>query len=61
MPCARMHAPLLAYEKQEIVDKAKAFGTYELSAGPETCDVLGPKHPSTRAGINDVLEQEAKL
>jgi adenylyl- and sulfurtransferase ThiI len=56
-----MHAPLLAYEKQEIVDKAKAFGTYELPAGPETCDVLGPKHSSTRAGVTDALEQEAKL
>jgi thiamine biosynthesis protein ThiI len=53
--------PLLAYEKQEIVDKAKVIGTYELSAGPETCDVLGPKHPTTRAEINQILDEEAKL
>ena len=53
--------PLLAYEKQEIIDKAKAIGTYDLSAGPETCDVLGPKHPATRAELNNILEEEAKL
>lgn len=41
--------PVLTYDKQEIVDKAKKIGTYETSKGPEICHLLGPKHPATRS------------
>ncbi|MBU2100975.1 7-cyano-7-deazaguanine synthase, partial [Candidatus Micrarchaeota archaeon] len=41
--------PLLSFDKQEIVDLAKNYGTYELSIGKETCDALGPNKPATRS------------
>jgi len=53
--------PLIAFDKQEIVDRAKEIGTYEISVGPELCDLLGPKHPATAARLDDVLAEEANL
>lgn len=53
--------PLLGYDKQEIIRAAQAIGTFETSKGPEVCDVLGPKHPSTQARLDRVLAEEAKL
>ncbi len=52
--------PLLAFDKQEIIDLAKEFNTYKLSVGPEMCDVLGPKHPATKSFHLKVLEEEKK-
>ena len=43
--------PLLGLDKQEIIAMARALGTYEISVGPEECDVLGPKHPTTIANL----------
>ena len=53
--------PLLAFEKQEIIDLAKKIGTYEISSGKEHCDALGPKHPSTGVSEEKVLAEEQKL
>src|SRR5712691_3005669 len=53
--------PLIGFDKQEIVDRAKAIGTYEVSKGPEICDLLGPPRPSTHARLEQVLAEEAKL
>ena len=53
--------PLIGVDKQEIVDRAKAIGTYEVSKGPEICDLLGPPRPSTHARMNQILGEEAKL
>jgi thiamine biosynthesis protein ThiI len=53
--------PLITYDKVDIINKAEKIGTFELSKGPEMCDVLGPKHPSTRAKESIILEEEAKL
>lgn len=53
--------PLIAFDKQEIIDRAKTIGTYEISVGPELCDVLGPKHPATQAKLEDVEREEANL
>ncbi len=52
--------PLLSFDKQEIVDLAKSFGSYDLSIGPETCDALGPKHPATKSFQKIVSEEEKK-
>ena len=49
--------PVLTYDKQEIVDKAKEIGTYEISKGPEICHLLGPKHPATKSNP-DVIRKE---
>jgi len=53
--------PLLCYDKNEIIDYAKDIDTYEISKGPEICDLLGPKHPATKSNINIILEEEKKL
>src|SRR5213596_4376248 len=53
--------PLVGFDKQEIVDRAKAIGTYEVSKGPEICDLLGPPRPSTHARLDQILGEEAKL
>ena len=53
--------PLIGFDKQEIVDRAKEIGTYEVSKGPEICDLLGPPRPSTHARLDQILGEEAKL
>ena len=50
--------PLIGFNKDEIIDIAKKIGTYEVCIGPEVCDVLGPKHPLTKANIIRVEEEE---
>lgn len=53
--------PLLAYDKVDIVDLARGFDTFEISKGPELCDILGPNHPSTGAALERVEKEEARL
>lgn len=53
--------PLIGFDKQEIIDRARAIGTYEISVGPELCDILGPKHPATQARLEDVEREEERL
>lgn len=53
--------PLLTYDKEEIIKIARDIGTYEISIGPEVCDVLGPKHPATRSKLEEVKLEEEKL
>ena len=53
--------PLISMDKQEIVSIAEKIGTFETSKGREVCDVLGPDHPSTKARLADILEQEKRL
>lgn len=53
--------PLIGFDKQEIMDRAKAIGTYEVSKGPEICDLLGPSRPATHARIEQIQTEEAKL
>jgi thiamine biosynthesis protein ThiI len=58
MPVLR---PLIGFDKQEIIALAKKFGTYDASKGPETCDALGPRKPSTRAKLEVILDEEKKI
>lgn len=53
--------PLTAYDKQDIVRLADRFGTFEVSKGPEMCDVLGPPHPATASTPASVASEEAKV
>lgn len=53
--------PLIAWDKVDIIDEARAIGTYEISVGPEICDILGPAHPSTGATLERVEKEEARL
>lgn len=53
--------PLLCYDKNEIINIARKISTFESSCGAEVCDVLGPKHPKTRAKLETILEEEKKV
>lgn len=53
--------PLIAKDKQEIIQLAEEIGTFEISKGKEMCDVLGPEHPSTKARLEDIEQQETLL
>jgi tRNA uracil 4-sulfurtransferase len=53
--------PVLTFDKQEIINKAKEIGTYETSAGPEICNLLGPKHPATKSDFEKIKEELGKL
>lgn len=53
--------PLLTWDKNDIVKLAEKIGTFEISKGPEICDLLGPKHPATISDHKRLLEEEAKI
>jgi len=53
--------PLLGFNKEEIIDRCREIGTYELSSAvDEYCAIL-PKRPATKASITTVDAEEAKL
>jgi len=54
----RMLRPLLGLDKQEIIDEARELGTYDIAAGPELCDALGPDRPTTVADLSRLRRNE---
>ncbi len=55
--------PLAGDNKDEIVEQAKKIGTYEISIEPyeDACTVFIPKHPTTRAKLDDIHKTEAEM
>ncbi len=55
--------PLCGFDKDEIIERSRAIGTYETSIEPyeDCCTVFLPRHPVIRPKLEDVLEEEAKL
>jgi len=53
--------PLIAANKQEIVDRAKEIGTYELSSAVGEFCALDAKNPTTKAALDDVVTFESRL
>ncbi len=55
--------PLIGTDKEDIMNIAKAIGTYDLSKLPhdDCCTRLMPKKPETRAKLLNVLEAEKAL
>ena len=55
--------PLIGLDKEEIMDKARAIGTYDISKLPhdDCCTRLMPKNPETRAKLPEVLAAEEAL
>jgi thiamine biosynthesis protein ThiI len=60
MPILR---PLIGDDKLEIVEVAKRIGSYEISIQPDQdcCSLFVPKHPETRANLEDVERSESRL
>lgn len=55
--------PLLTYDKEEIVIKAKEIGTYETSILPfeDCCTIFTPKNPKTNPKLDKVESFESKV
>lgn len=53
--------PLVGFNKEEIIDRSRVIGTYELSSAvAEYCAIL-PKKPATRASARSIDDQVAQL
>lgn len=55
--------PFIGTDKIEIIDEAKKIGTYEFSSQPyeDCCSLFTPRHPATKARLQDVEFEESKL
>jgi thiamine biosynthesis protein ThiI len=60
MPILR---PLIGMDKNEIIDQARAIGTFETSILPDEdcCTLFVPAHPETHADLREVEEAESRL
>jgi thiamine biosynthesis protein ThiI len=60
MPILR---PLVGDDKIEIVEVARRIGTYDISIQPDQdcCSLFVPKHPQTKANLNEIEKSEARL
>jgi tRNA(Ile)-lysidine synthase TilS/MesJ len=54
--------PLIAMDKEEIVQIARKIGTFDISIQPfeDCCTVFTPRHPVTNPILEKVLKEEAK-
>ena len=55
--------PLIGFDKVEIIDRARALGTYPISIQPDEdcCSLFVPKHPDVDARPETVRKAEEKL
>lgn len=55
--------PLICFDKNEIVDLAREYGTFETSILPyeDCCTVFVAKHPKTNPTLEQVLQEENKI
>jgi thiamine biosynthesis protein ThiI len=55
--------PLVGMDKEEITAEARRIGTYQISILPDEdcCQVFTPKHPVTRARVEEIEREEASL
>jgi thiamine biosynthesis protein ThiI len=55
--------PLAGLNKEDIVNRAREIGTYEISIEPyeDCCAFFVPIHPETRANLEEVRQIEASI
>jgi tRNA uracil 4-sulfurtransferase len=55
--------PLIGMDKLEITAQAQRLGTFEISIEPDAdcCTLFTPRHPSTRAGAEEIAVAEGRL
>jgi thiamine biosynthesis protein ThiI len=55
--------PLIGSDKEEIVQQARALGTYDISILPDQdcCSLFTPQHPATFSHLDEVQSVEAHL
>ena len=57
------YRPLIAFDKQDIIDIAEKIGTYEISIQPfeDCCTTFVAKHPVTKPNLNVIKHSEKKI
>lgn len=55
--------PLIGFDKEEIIERAKAIGTFSTSILPyeDCCTVFLPEHPAIKPKLSFIEEEEGKL
>ena len=55
--------PLIGFDKEEIIDRAKAIGSYDTSILPfeDCCTVFVPQHPVTKPKLDTIRRSEARV
>lgn len=55
--------PLVGLDKIEIINRARAIGTYEISIRPDQdcCTLFMPRHPATRSSASELDELERNI
>ncbi len=55
--------PLIGFNKQEIINLAEIIGTKKISElpGEDCCSLFIPKHPETKANLDEVLKIENNI
>ena len=55
--------PVVAFDKKEIIDRAREIGSFETSILPyeDCCTVFTPRRPKTKPRLADVLDAESAL
>jgi thiamine biosynthesis protein ThiI len=58
-----VHRPLIGNDKEEIVQQARALGSYEISILPDQdcCSLFAPRHPATFSNLEEVRRAESCL
>jgi tRNA uracil 4-sulfurtransferase len=62
-PAVRVLRPLIGMDKQEIVDTARAIGSFEISTRKyqDCCVLFQPRTPATRSSVEQVERAETDL
>jgi thiamine biosynthesis protein ThiI len=53
--------PLLGFDKEETIQIARSIGTFDLSIASQSGCSAVPAKPSTRARLEQILEEEKKI
>lgn len=55
--------PLIAFDKEDIMDISRKIGAYDTSILPyeDCCTIFTPKHPKTKPRLKEILSSESKL
>ncbi|MCI9124485.1 MAG: tRNA 4-thiouridine(8) synthase ThiI [Eubacterium sp.] len=58
-----VYRPLIAFDKQEIIDISEKIGTYETSILPfeDCCTIFVAKHPVTKPNLKSIRKSESHL
>jgi thiamine biosynthesis protein ThiI len=58
-----VYRPLISWDKEEIIKKAREIDTFDISILPDEdcCSRFVPVHPETKAKLGEIKEAEIRL